>query len=463
MAGKTSSDPNVFLLPDVGEGLESADLVEWKVKPGQQVAESEVIAMVETAKALTEICSPRAGVIAELHGKPGDTMKIHAPFVTFQGSGASPSSNDKPSKSENGKSAQSSASTLAVSRSNSREQAGDGEDRADAGTVVGTLGGEDYSAVEGKVRAAPAVRRMARDRGIDIETLRGTGIGGRVTMRDVEAAASGARVAPSRRSAPTPGRGAADISHGPVRTEPAPRPRLNIPSGQDTVRTPFKGVRRVIAERLSQSIHTAVHFTVMDEADISELDTLRKRLISATGEKLSYLPFVAAAVVKALGEAEFARMNSIVDDQAQEIITHRSVHLGIATDTDNGLMVPVLRDAGALGVIQISHEIARLASAARSRTIAREDLTGSTFTISNVGSLAGRFATPIINYPEVGILAVGRAREGVVVRNKMLGVGKLLPLSLSCDHRVIDGGMAALLLARVIQLLQSPDELVPAE
>jgi pyruvate dehydrogenase E2 component (dihydrolipoamide acetyltransferase) len=294
--------------------------------------------------------------------------------------------------------------------------------------------------------------------GVDIETVRGTGIGGRVTMRDVQNAASGrARVIPPR---PVATRGAVDV---PASKPAVSRPAPSIPAGQDSVRTPFKGVRRVIADRLSQSVHTAVHFTVMDDADITELDILRRRLVSATGEKLSYLPFVAIAVCRALRESDFARMNSLVDDKNSQIVTYRSVHLGIATDTENGLMVPVIRDADQLTVTQISQQIAKLARAARDRTIAQQDLTGSTFTISNVGSLAGRYATPIINYPEVGILAVGRARDGVVVRNKMLGVGKLLPLSMSCDHRVIDGALAALMLARVIELLQCPDQLIPAE
>lgn len=458
MAGKVSSNPNEFLLPDVGEGLESADLVEWKVNVGDKVEEQQILAMVETAKALTEICADRNGVIAQLHGKPGDTMKIHAPFVTYEGNG---SASGAPSKGDNGK-------ATSKPPTPSRQETSKSDDREDAGTVVGSLSGEDFSAVDGKVRAAPAVRRMARDMGVDIEQVRGTGIGGRVTMRDVESAAQNkGRPTPSRRARKSDYE---DVLSTPVAVRPdsarSPQParqRTTIPSGQDVLRTPFKGVRRVIADRLSQSVHTAVHFTVMDDADITELDTFRTRLIGATGEKLSYLPFVAVAITKALGEAEFARMNSTVDDAAQEILTHRSVHLGIATDTENGLMVPVIRDAGALGVVQLSREIASLAAAARSRSIAREDLTGSTFTISNVGSLAGRYATPIINYPEVGILAVGRAREGVVARKGMIGVGKLLPLSMSCDHRVIDGGMAALLLARVIELLQSPDQLIPAE
>lgn len=454
MAGKVSSNPNEFLLPDLGEGLESADLIEWCVTVGQTVKEQDVLAKMETAKAVVDLYSPRGGTIATLHGKPGDTIKVGAPIVTFEGP-AGGSAKDNGKKQRSPARAEPDRASMEAKESDVRgDDNGSAEEREDAGTVVGSLGGADYSAVEGKVRAVPAVRRLARERGIDIEKVRGTGIGGRVTMRDVEQfAASGARSAPSRRPPPP----ATPLHHD----APIPRPALNIPAGQDQVRTPFKGVRRVIADRLSQSVHTAVHFTVMDEADITEMDLLRRRLVAATGEKISCLPFVATAVCKALREAQYARMNSTVDDEKQEIVTHRSVHLGIATDTDNGLMVPVIRDADQMGVIEIGRHIADRAAKARDRSIAKEDLYGSTFTISNVGSLAGRFATPIINYPEVGILAVGRARDGVVVRQQMLGVGKLLPLSLSCDHRVIDGGMAALLLARIIELLQSPDSLIP--
>lgn len=229
---------------------------------------------------------------------------------------------------------------------------------------------------------------------------------------------------------------------------------------------PFRGVRRTIAGRLRESIDQAVHFTVMDEADVSALDALRRRLAAASGEKVSFLPFVAAAVCRCL-VGEFSAVNATTEFRAGaegeiegEIVRHRAVHLGIATDTDNGLMVPVIRDCDKLGVLEIGRHIAHVADSARARTAPREMLMGSTFTISNVGSHAGRFATPVINYPEVGILAVGRARDGVVVRHGAIAVGKLLPLSLACDHRVIDGAAGALMLARIIELLQNPEQLM---
>jgi pyruvate dehydrogenase E2 component (dihydrolipoamide acetyltransferase) len=233
----------------------------------------------------------------------------------------------------------------------------------------------------------------------------------------------------------------------------------------DATRIPFRGVRKTIAEHLRHSINHAIHYTVMDEADVSSLDELRRRLMAASNEKITFLPFVSFAICRVLsgtfGE-HLRRLNATVDDQTQEIVQHRPIHLGIATDTDSGLMVPVIRNADRMGVLEIGRHIARIARAARERTIPANELHGSTFTISNFGSMGGRFGTPIINYPEAAILAVGRAREGVVVRRGMLGVGKLLPLSLSCDHRVIDGATAATALSKIIDLLQSPDELLPA-
>ncbi len=250
-------------------------------------------------------------------------------------------------------------------------------------------------------------------------------------------------------------------------TPPAPPPPSRVPAaapGEPVTRVPFRGVRRTIANRLRESVNQAVHFNVMDEADVSALDVLRRKLAAASGEKVSFLPFVASAVCRVLTMPQFRAMNATVDDQAEEIVQHRAVHLGIATDTDSGLMVPVIRDCDALGVLEIGRQITAVAASARDRSIPREQLMGSTFTISNVGSHAGRFATPIINYPEVGILAVGRARQAPVIRATAAGpafaIGNLLPLSLACDHRVVDGATAALALAKIIELLQDPEGLM---
>lgn len=439
MVARTSGNPNDFCLPDLGEGLEEAELVEWCVNVGQRVRENDVLAKMETAKALVEVPSPRDGVVAQLHGKPGQAIKVGTPLVTYREE--SPESSAPPSRSNGANGANGAA----------QEE----QERQDAGTVVGNLAthaeSEEYT---GKALAAPAVRRLARELGVDLERVTGTGIGGRITASDVRAAA--AEVEPAQRPAPP----------APAKRSPAEKaPAAATPSAPaETDRIPFRGVRRTIAEHLRYSVNRAIHFTVMDEADVSALDELRRRLVAASNEKISLLPFVAAAVCRVLtgrNGPQFRRLNSTVDDDRQEIVQHRAVHLGVATDTESGLMVPVIRNASQLGVLEISRQIADVAREARDRTIPPHRLSGSTFTISNFGAMGGRFGTPIINYPEAAILAVGRAREGVVVRHGMLGVGKVLPLSLSADHRVIDGATAATALARIIELLQTPDELLP--
>ncbi|MDX9910784.1 MAG: dihydrolipoamide acetyltransferase family protein [Phycisphaerales bacterium] len=459
MAGKVSSDPNIFLLPDIGEGLTEAELVRWLVKEGDTVVENQSIAEVETDKALTEIPTPRDGVIATLHYANGDVMKVGEPMVSFVGGGSSASTKPAPART-----AKIAAADAALDHAAIDEPA---ERTEDAGTVVGAVGSElaGMTAAPGKALATPAVRRLARDLGVNIDEVTGSGIGGRVMEKDVRAHAQGGgpRTASARTPAApiaAPSRGAqVSIPAPSAPAAPAPAQQASIPAGSDSARVPFRGVRRTIANRLRQSVDRAVHFNVMDEADVTELDNLRRQLASASGEKVSFLPFVASAVCRALTR-EFGALNAIVDDEREEIVQHRAVHLGIATDTESGLMVPVVRDCDRLGVLEVQRHINHVAKSARDRSAPREMLAGSTFTISNVGSYAGRFATPILNYPEVGILAVGRTREGMVVQNGWFRVGKLLPLSLACDHRVVDGATAALCLARIVELLQEPQELL---
>ncbi len=477
-AKKTAGNPNDFILPDLGEGVHEAELIKWRVKVGQYVEEHAILADMETDKALVEVPSPRSGTISVLHGGEGEILKVGNPLVSFEGDAGAPAASatgTDQAACDMGSQIAAGATTNGKHTAAPSAALAPAAEREDAGTVVGAVGGAlgGISAAPGKALATPAVRRLAKDLGVDIDRISGTGIGGRVLETDVRSAASGAAAKPtasSRDASPLPPGaargGLATVARSDVGRVPAasaaPTPRhapSPIPPGETEVRIPFRGVRRTIANRLRESITQTVHFTVMDEADVTALDHLRRKLAAASGEKVSFLPFVASAVCRCL-IGEFGEFNATTDDKFDEIVRHRTVNLGIATDTDNGLMVPVVRDADKLGVLEIGRHIASAAQGARDRSAPREALMGSTFTISNVGSHAGRFATPIINYPEVGILAVGRAREGVVVQRGMLGVGKLLPLSLACDHRVVDGASAALMLAKMIELLQSPEQLM---
>lgn len=521
MAGKVSSDPNIFLLPDIGEGLQEAEVIKWLVKEGDTVDEQQSLAEVETDKALTEIPSPRAGTIKTLHGKDGDVMKVGEPFVSYEGGSAAgaKASNDKPSRTDHAAAAPDAPAA-----------------REDDGTVVGKMSADTpgLTRQEGKALATPAVRRKAREAGIDINAVPGTGIGGRVLEKDLKSfeQSGGATKKPAtptaapstNQSAGTtrkpmpqpqqqyqqpqqfaqpqyqqqqmgygmpqgqmpmgmpmmmvpvpmmmpygmmggmPGMGGGGVPMAPgfvpasVRPIPDPAQQSKATSGDSS--TAFRGVRRTIASKLRESVDTAVHFTVMDEADVTDLDGLRRQL-AEQGTKLSFLPFVAAAVCKAIAPragGRFGALNARVEGSGdnQEIVEHHAVHLGIATDTDAGLMVPVIKGADQLDVRGMSTAIANAANGARTRSAAREDLSGSTFTISNVGSHAGMFATPVINAPEVGILAVGKVYDAVVVRDGQAVVGKKMPLSLACDHRVVDGATAALCLAEIVKLLQEP-------
>ncbi len=486
-----STDPNVFILPDLGEGVHEGELLKWRVKEGQHVAELDVLADMETDKAVVEVPSPRAGTIKKLHGSEGEILKVGNPLVTYVG-GATDSRTPRAGGGEHENGA---TPTVAVGKNNAVGTAASThatprnvmddipeptERTEDAGTVVGKVGGATpgLTAEQGKALATPAVRRLARDLGVDIDRVTGSGIGGRVLEKDVRAGAGagagagGGGVSSSQKSSLSP---AVYVEPAPMQSRQFSSPAATTPAasssprssdGPETTRIPFRGVRRTIANRLRESINQAVHFTVMDEADVSALDSLRRKLAAASGEKVSFLPFVCSAVARVLGNAQFRPLNATVDEKPSDasydaaIIQHRSVHLGIATDTDSGLMVPVIRDTDRLGVLEIGRAVEQIAASARNRSIPREQLMGSTFTISNVGSYAGRFATPVINYPEVGILAVGRAREGVVVNKGAMRVGLLMPLSLACDHRVVDGATAALALAEIVKMLQEPEQLM---
>jgi len=239
-----------------------------------------------------------------------------------------------------------------------------------------------------------------------------------------------------------------------------PVPTAAPPVDRDGIaqRIPFRGVRRKIAEALARSVQTAVHFTATDEADVTALEAKKREYSRVTGEKLSLLPFVIMATCRAL--RTFPALNANVDDAASEILLKGVINMGLAVDTDVGLMVPVIRDADRKSLLELRRIISDLAARCRDRSITREESLGGTFTISNVGSHGGLFATPIINYPEVGILAVGRGRERVLVKDGKFYAGIVLPLSISCDHRVVDGAAAVRFLAEVVRLLEHPDEFI---
>lgn len=469
-----------FRLPDVGEGLHEAEIVRWLVREGDTVREDQPLVEVQTDKVTTEIPSPVAGRVARLLARPGDVVEVGSVIVVIEEAGAAaaePAPPNTPARvAESAPSAARAATappavSAAPQATAAAPPATAATPRASA-TVPAPANGAPLSpptpsvpgaAPAGRPLATPAVRRRAREMGIDLRQVQGTGPAGRITAADLERFAA-ARMDTAAVAAVADGGVAPD---GGVQAPPAAAPEVPSPppaagravaGPQPGQRVPLRGVRRVIAEAMVRSKHTAPHVTVMDEVEVSALVAVReeaRRLAAARGVRLTYLPFIVKAAVAAL--REFPYLNASLDDERQEIVLHDRYHIGIATDTEAGLMVPVVKDADRKRLIDLAAEIADLAARARAGKLALEELRGGTFTVSNIGVVgSGMVFTPVINHPEVAILGVGTLTEKPVVRDGAVAVGKVLHLSLSFDHRVVDGAMAGRFLRRVMDLLANP-------
>ncbi|HEY8347241.1 MAG TPA: dihydrolipoamide acetyltransferase family protein [Symbiobacteriaceae bacterium] len=424
-----------FKLPDIGEGLHEAELVRWLVKVGDQVEEDQPLLEVQTDKATVEITSPVAGRVTRLFGKPGDLLRVGEVVVEFDGdeAGAAPEAPAAPARAEDpGRMA---AGTQAP---------------ADAPAP----GSRPAGPPPGRVLAAPATRRLARELGVDIRQVKGTGPAGRVTPEDVRRFAKGEGAAQAPAAPQTPA----------AREAPAPeaaQPSAAAASGAPEERIPLKGIRKVIADRMVRSKHTAPHVTTVDEVDLTDLIAFHSRakeLAAKRGIRLTLMPFFLKAVTAAL--REFPYLNASIDDERQEIVLRKQYHIGFALDTKAGLLVPVVRDVDRKSVFQIAAEMQDLIERGRAGKLQPDELKGSTFTISNQGSVGGLYFTPVINWPEVAILGVGKIQDRPVVRDGQIVIRKMAYLALSFDHRLIDGAMATRFLARVIELLSNPDLLM---
>ena len=447
-----------FKLPDVGEGLHEAEIVKWLVAPGDMVREDQPIVEVQTDKVTVELTSPVKGKVASLHGGEGETVHVGNVIIVFETEGGAPAAPkaDAPAAAHPGTAPAPAAPAAAVSPQAPVQPAFGASQEgsavpsapipATAPAAVATAVTTVTAAPEGtRALASPSTRRVARELGIDINRVPGSGPAGRVTTEDVQSFATGPRNGVATAAAP----GAAAAVPA---AAPAPPPAV---PGE---RIPLKGIRRTIAQRMVAAKHTASHVTVVDEFDASELVALRERakpMAAAKGIKLSYLPFVLKALVAAL--KEFPYLNASIDDAKQEIVLHKEYNIGIAVDTDSGLLVPVVHGADGKTILQIAEEINALADKARAGKLTLPELQGGTCSISNMGSVgAGLFFTPVINVPEVAILGVGKLDDRAVVREGQIVVRKMQYLSLSFDHRLVDGALATRFLARVLQFLGNP-------
>ncbi len=417
-----------FLLPDLGEGIHEAQIVRVLVSEGDNVAEDQAILEVETDKAAVEIPSPYAGIAEKVHVEEGQTVKVGAAMITFGGDAAAKASAHAKAKKSAGAESGGSASATATL----------------APPAAAT------PPANKTVAAAPAVRKLARQMGVDLNSLIGSGPGGRVVRADVEAAASGS-VAPSPAAqAPAP-------AVTPTAPPPAPLPgRADMDKWGPTRRAPFSQIRKTIATQMARSAYTAPHVTHTDDADITDLESMRKSIKALPGQperKLTLMPFVIKAISNALQRCP--DLNATFDHEAGEMVYKDYVNIGIAVDTPRGLVVPVLRNVEQLGLLAIADALASLADKARQAQFSVDELRGGSFTITNVGALGGRYTTPIINYPEVGILGLGRSRKEPTVINDQIVPRMILPLSLSFDHRATDGAQAARFTRDVVIQLES--------
>jgi len=435
--------PREFLLPDLGEGIAEAQVIRVLIKQGEDIAEDQYLMEVETDKAAVEIPSPFAGIAKTVHVKEGEIVNVGDVIVTF----------------DDGESADAAQTAAAAPAEKSRPVAEAAPSPASAPAVKAKP-----TAARTQVAAAPVVRRLAREMGIDLTTIQGTGPGGRITKEDVvNHGSSAVEVAPAA-SVATPITAATVPSLAP----PMPLTRgagasIELPAGADESdkygavrRVAITQIRKTIANRMVQSAFTAVHVSQGDEADITQLERLRQEVNKATGNdpKLTVMTFVIRAVCIALRNHPI--FNAAFDESGGAIIYKRYVHLGIAVDSDRGLIVPVIRDCDQLTMRGIAYKLREIADRIRSNQFAIEDLRGGTFTITNIGALGGTFSTPIINYPEVAILGLGRSKKVPVFREGTLEEALILPLNLSFDHRVMDGANAARFTTDIKSYLETP-------
>lgn len=396
-----------FALPDLGEGVSEAEVDRWVVAEGDAISEDQPLVEVITDKATVEIPSPFSGIVERIHVRAGDVVPVGTVLVSIASPDLEKPASDAPAESQ------------------ASEEAGRDKPSATSGET-GRPG--DPSGEDGGPRATPPVRKLARSLGIDISEVAGTGPGGRILSRDVEALADS----------------------GPAHKEHAPESR------DGDRREPLRGVRRTIAERMSAAHRMVPAVTHVEECDVTELDATRRLINERSGsrERLTFLPFIVKAAAAALERHPI--LNASLDEGASEIVFHDHVDIGVAVDTAAGLVVPVIRAAGERSVPALAEAIETLAARARAGTLAPEDTRGGTFTVTSPGAFGGVMATPIVLHPQAAILGVHRAADRPVVREGQIVIRKVMNLSVTFDHRILDGMAAARFALDIVEFLEHP-------
>ncbi len=423
-----------FEFPDIGEGIAEGTLMKWLVKEGEDIEEGQSVAEVETDKVTTEIPSPRTGKVLELKAEEGDVINVGDVFITIDTLGDDNQVDKKEELSEKKEVVEEETAGVV------------GEVIASSEEIPPSTEGRDDSSEEPKkvkVLATPVARKLAKDLGVDISKVKGTGPNGRVMKEDI-------RNAKESMSKPEKVSKLPEITHK----------DSNYVDDERIERIPLTRIRKTIAEQMAISRFTIPHTTAMDEIDVTELYEFRKKYKDKLGEetKLTFLPFILKAVI--IGLKKFPEFNSELDEEKDELILKHFYNIGIATDTERGLMVPVIKDADRKSIVEIANEIDDLSNRAKNNNIELHELREGTFSITNYGSIGGQFGIPIINYPESAILGIGRIVKKPIVKDDEIVIARMLSLSLSYDHRIIDGASGARFLNLLSELLKDPEILL---
>lgn len=413
-------------LPNLGEGADTGTVVNLFVKEGDQIQKDQPILELENEKAVASIPSTTAGTVSKIYVKAGDKIGVGAKLISITESGAAPAA---PAKKEAATAKPHPAAAAAEPEQEGVEESGDAEVPSN-----------------GEIAAAPSIRQMAADLGIDLGKIRGSGSGGRIVLADVRAYIQKViRVAGQPK--------AASAAAGPAK--PAPE-KIDFSKWGRISKKPMTSLRKVISRRMVENWNAIPHVTQFDEADITPLLELRKKHVEAyqkQGARLTVTTFILKAVVDTLKKHPI--FNSSLDEASEEIVFKEYYHIGIAVDTEAGLIVPVIRDADKKSLLELSKDLEELATKARDRKVTPDDLKGGTFTISNQGGIGGAHFTPIVNKPEVAILGLGKGAMKAVVRDNAVVPRMMLPIGLSYDHRLIDGGAAARFAVDLLQAIES--------
>ncbi|SFD83557.1 pyruvate dehydrogenase E2 component (dihydrolipoamide acetyltransferase) [Lentibacillus persicus] len=428
-----------FKLPDIGEGIHEGEIAKWFVKEGDEVKEDDVLCEVQNDKSVVEIPSPVEGTVTKVHVGEGEVAEVGDTLISFDAEGYESEDEDEDEEDQ-----EEASQDTQESKDHSAEEDKKSSDEDDKTEKAESEEKEEQSS-DKRVIAMPSVRKYARDNDVSIQKVQGSGKNGRILKEDVDSYLSGDQKAEQPAETDESEQKSADAQTA--------APQGNYPESREKM----SSIRKSIANAMVNSKTKAPHVTLMDEVDVTELVAHRKKFKEVAAEqdiKLTYLPYVAKALISA--SKKYPILNAAVDDDTNEIIHKHYYNIGIAADTDRGLLVPVVKDADRKSIFSISQEVNELAEKARSGKLSPEEMKGASNTITNIGSAGGQWFTPVLNYPEAAILGIGRIQEKPIVRNGEIVIAPVLAVSLSFDHRIVDGATGQLALNQIKRLLNDP-------